>query len=64
MSKVDNCFNSCVTEVFQGSDVEELIRGMFVQLKTQVEHPALPKSSFTIDHVMHMDVDFHKLELT
>ena len=53
-----------MTELFQGSDVEEILKNMFAQLKTQVEHPALPKSGFTLDHVMHLDIDFHKLELT
>jgi len=62
--KVEKVFNSKITEVFRGSDVEELVRGMFVQLKTDVEHPALPKSGFTLDHVMYLDIDFHKLELT
>ena len=37
---------------------------MFVHIKTQIEHPALPKSGFTIDHIMHLDIDFHQLELT
>ena len=61
--KVDKPFNSRMTEVFQGSDVE-LIRGMFAYIKTQTEHPALPESGFTIDHIMHLDIDFHQLELT
>ena len=37
---------------------------MFARIKTQTEHPALPKSGFTLDHIMHLDVDFHRLELT
>ena len=63
-TKVKKCFNSRMTEAFQGSDLEELVRAMFAQIKTQVEHPALPKSGFTLDHIMHLDIDFHKLELT
>ena len=53
-----------MTEVFQGSDVEELVRVMFAHLKTQVEHPALPKSGFTLDCIMYLEIDFHKLALT
>ena len=54
-------FNSKITEVFQGSDVEEIATGMFAQLKTQVEHS---KSGFMLDRIMHLDIDFHNLELT
>ena len=62
--KVDKPFNSKMTEVFQGSNVEEILKGMFAHIKTQTEHPALPKSGFTLDHIMHLDIDFHQLELT
>ena len=62
--KVEKVFNTSITEAFQGSDVEELVRGMFVYFKTQVEHPALPKSGFILDHDMHLDIDLHRLELT
>ena len=61
---MDKPFKSLMTEVFEGSDVETILKDMFTHLKTQVEHPALPKSEFTIDHIMHLDIDFHKLELT
>jgi len=57
-------FNSKMTEVFQGSNVEDQLHRMFVHLKTQVKHPPLPKSGFTLDHIMHLDIDFHKLVLT
>ena len=63
-TKVEKVFNSKMVEVFQGSDVEEILQGMFAYIKTQIEHPALPKSGFTLDRIMHLDIDFHKLELT
>ena len=62
--KVEKVFNSKIVEVFEGSDLEELIQSMFAHLKSQVEHPALPRSGFTLDHIMHLDIDFHKLVLT
>ena len=37
---------------------------MSAHTKIQVEHPALPRSGFTLDHIIHLDFDFHKLELT
>ena len=57
-------FNSQILEVFQGSNVEEILALMMVNLKTQSENPKLPKSGFTLDHIMHLDIDFHKLQLT
>jgi len=62
--KVEKVFNSKMTEVFQGNNVEDQLQRMFAHIKTQVEHPALPKSGFTLDHIMHPDIDFHKLVLT
>ena len=63
-TKVEKVFNSRMTEIFQGSDVEDVLSVMFTHIETQVEHPALPKSGFTLDRIMHLDIDFHKLELT
>ena len=63
-TKVEKVFNSAMTEIFQGSDAEGILKSMFAHIKTQVEHPALPKSGFTLDHIMHLDIDFHQLELT
>ena len=37
---------------------------MFAYIKTQIENPALPKSGFTLDSIMHLDISFHKLQLT
>ena len=62
--KVDKVFNSKMTEVFQGSDIDEILSAIFAHIKTQVENPKLPKSRFTLDHIMHLDIDFHKLVLT
>ena len=61
--KYEKVFNSKMTELFEGSDVEEILQGAFMAIKTQVEHPALPKSGFTLDYIMHLDIDFHKFEL-
>ncbi|WP_171479370.1 hypothetical protein, partial [Acinetobacter baumannii] len=62
--QVDKVFNSKMREFFQGSDMDEMLSEMFAHIKTQVEHPALPKSGFTLDYIMHLDIDFHKLVLT
>ena len=62
--RVEKVFNSKMTEIFEASDIDEILVAMFAFIKAQVEHPALPKSGFTLDHIMHLDVDFHKLVLT
>ena len=62
--RIEKVFNSKMMEIFQGSDVDELLIKMFAHIKTQVEHPALPQNGFSIDRIMHLDIDFHKLKLT
>ena len=61
--QVDKAFNSKITEFFQASDFNELIESMFSCIKTQVENPALPASGFSLDQVLHLHIDFHKLNL-
>ena len=61
---VENVFNSKMTEVFQGSNIEELLQNMFAYIKTQIENPKLPKSGFTLDSITQLDIGFHKLTLT
>ena len=51
-------------EIFQGSNIDEILEKMFTYIKTQTENPALPKSGFTLDSIMHLDISFHELQLT
>ena len=37
---------------------------MFAHIKTQTENPKFPESAFTLDHIMHLYINFHKLALT
>ena len=53
-----------MTEIFQGSNVDEVLDEMFAHIKTQTEHPALPKSGFTLDSILHLNINFHRLLLT
>ncbi|XP_057296236.1 uncharacterized protein LOC130625189 [Hydractinia symbiolongicarpus] len=50
--------------VFQGNDVDDVLDRMFAQIKTHVEHPALPQNGFSISRILHLDIDFHRLRLT
>ena len=61
---VEKAFNSKMMEIFQGSDIEEILEQMFAYIKTGIENPALPKSGFTLDSIMHLDISFHELQLT
>ena len=61
---VEKAFNSKMMEIFQGSNIEEILEKMFGYIKTGIENPALPKSGFTLDSIMHLDISFHELQLT
>ena len=61
---VDKAFNSQMTEVFQGSNLDEVIDEMFAHMKTQIENPALAKSRFKFYRVLFLNISFHKLKLT
>ena len=56
VDRVDMAFNSWMTEIFQGSDLNE-IREMFAQMKTQMENLVLANSRFRFDEVLFMDVN-------
>ena len=37
---------------------------MLAHIKTQVGNPRMPESSFSLDKIMHLYINFHKLALT
>ena len=57
-------FNSLMTEFFVGSDINYLIQRMLPHIKTQVEHSRMPESGFSLDKIMHLYINFHRLALT
>ena len=44
--------------------MNEIVNEMIAHMKQQIENPALSNSRFVFDEVLHMDVDFHQLNLT
>ena len=66
----DNCirmempFNSLMTEFFEGSDINELIQRMPAHNKTQAENPRMLERGFTLDKIMHLYINFHRLAFT
>ena len=63
-NEVRKAFNSRMMEVFQGSELDEIIEEMFAHMNIQVENPALVNNRFVFDRVLFLDINFHKLNLT
>ena len=63
IDRVDKAFNSSMTEIFQGSDLNEIVNEMLAHMKTQIKNPALANSRFVSDQVLFLDVNFHQLNL-
>ena len=62
--RVDLAFNSLMTSVYRGSDLDQIVDGMIANMKFQIENPALLNSRFVFDEVLYLDVNFHQLHLT
>ena len=62
--RVELPFNSRMTEIFQGSDLNEIVNEMFAHMRTQIENPALRNSRFVFNEILFLDVNFHQLNLT
>ena len=62
--KVEMTFNSLMTEFFEGSDTNYLIQRMPAHIKTQTENPKFPGNGFSLDKIMHLSINFHRLVLT
>ena len=57
-------FNSLMTESFEASNINDLIECMLAYIKTQTENPKFPESGFTLDKIMHLYINFHRVALT
>ena len=56
--------NCLMTEFFEGSDINKLIKRMLAHIKAQTENPKFPESGFTLDKIMHLYINFHRPVLT
>ena len=63
-NQVELAFNSRMTDVHGGNDLEQIVDGMIAHMMTQIENPALPNSRFKFDEVLFLDINFHRLNLT
>ena len=50
--------------IYNLSDMGEIVFAMIEHMYQQIENPALRDSKFVFDGVIHMDIDFHRLNLT
>ena len=62
--RIEMPFNSLMTEFFEGSNISKLIKRMLAHIKAQTENPKFPESGFTLDKIMHLYINFHRLVLT
>ena len=60
---VELAFNSRMMNVYNLSDMDEIVNEMIAHIKGQIENPALLNSRFVFDKVLYTDVDFHQLNL-
>ena len=62
--KINMPFNSLMTEFFDASGINDLIERMLAYIKAQTENPKFPESGFTLDKIMHLYINFHRVALT
>ena len=64
VEQVSLAFNSRMMTVYSLNDKNEVVTAMIDHMAQQIENPALRNSKFVFDRVLHMDIDFHRLNLT
>ena len=57
--KVELAFNSRMLNVYNLSDMNEIVNAMITHMKQQIENLALSDNKFVFNEVIRMDVDFH-----
>ena len=62
--RVEMPFNSLMTEFFDASDINDLIQRMLAYIKAHTKNAKFPESGFTLDNIMHLYINFHRLVLT
>ena len=64
VEQVELAFNSRMLAIYNLSDMDEIVSAMIEHMKQQIENPALRDSKLVFDRIIHMDIDFHRLNLT
>ena len=63
VEQVSLAFNSRMMTVYSLNDKNKIVTAMIEHMAQQIENPALRNSKFVFDRVLHMDIDFHRLNL-
>ena len=61
---VELAFNGRMMNVYDLSDIDEIVDEMINHTKEQIENPALLNSRFVFDEVLFANVDFHQLKFS
>ena len=61
VEQVSLAFNSRMITVYSLNDKNEMVTAMIEHMAQQIENPALRNSKFVFDRVLHMDINFHRL---
>ena len=64
VEQVSLAFNSRMMTVYNLNDKSEIVTAMIEHMAQQIENPALRNSKSVFDRVLHMNIDFHRLNLT
>ena len=64
VEQVSLSFNSRMMTVYSLNDKNEIVTAMIEHMAQQIENPALRNTKFVFDKVLHMDIDFHRFNLT
>ena len=56
--RVELVFNSRMTSVHRGSDLDQIVDEMIAHMKTQIEIPALLNSTFKFNEVLFLNINF------
>ena len=64
VEQVELAFNGRMLAVCNLSDMDEIVSAIIEHMYQQIGNPALRDSKFVFDGVIHMDIDFHRLNLT
>ena len=62
--KIEMLFNSLMTVFFDASHINDLIERMLLYIKAQTENTKFSESGFTLDRIMHLYINSHRLVLT
>ena len=50
-----------MTEIFDASDINDIMERMLAYIKAQTDNPKFSESGFTLDKIMHLYINFHRL---